>query len=89
MFARPCALSRKTLRVNAHARILLKHKGAELQSPKGKSRLHYSTPLGAADIKGPPYVPLSLQRHSFKPVPNEYLHSFKSVPNEYVPNEWG
>lgn len=53
MFARLCALSRKAMRVNAHATILVKHKEAEHQSPKRQSQLHYFTPLGAPDIKGP------------------------------------
>ena len=52
MFARLCALSRKTMRVNAHATIIVKHKGAEHQSPKRQSQLYYFSPLGAPDIKG-------------------------------------
>ena len=38
MFAQLCALSRKTMRMNAHATILVKHKEAEHQSPKEQSR---------------------------------------------------
>ncbi len=53
MFARLCALSRKAMRVNAYAKILVEHKGAEHHSPKRQSQLYYFTPLGAPDIKGP------------------------------------
>lgn len=53
MFVQLCALSRKAMRINAHATILNKHKGAELQSPKKQNRLYYFTPLGTPDIKGP------------------------------------
>ena len=102
MFVQLCALSRKAMRINAHATILVKHKGAEHHSHKRQSRPYYSTPLGASDIKGPSQTVGTLRLSppndwSFKSVPNECNgHSFKSVPNECngnsfksVPNEWG
>ena len=53
IFTRSCALTRNAMRDNAHARILVKDKEAEHQSPKRQSRLSYSSPLGASGINGP------------------------------------
>lgn len=53
IFTRSYALTRNAMRDNAHARILVKDKEAEHQSPKRQSRLSYSSPLGASGINGP------------------------------------
>ena len=103
MFARLCALSRKTMRINAHATILVKHKGAEHQSPKRKSQLYYFTPLRAPAIKGPSQTAgtwgLSPADGTGGACPVRSLHGktvpigmpFKNVPNNHsfkpVPNE--
>lgn len=57
MFARLCALSRKAMRVNAHATILMKHKGAEHQSPKDRASCITSPLWGHQTSKDRPKLP--------------------------------
>lgn len=89
MFARLCALSRKAMRVNAHATILVKHKGAEHHSPKDRACCITSPLWGHQTSKDRPKLPAKKERPQLPTVwDSPYVplslhgHSFKSVPNE-------